>query len=110
KVGVQALACSTHPAHADKLKLELQRGESEFGAPYATTMFTSFFGTTITFLIVLPSMNGFTLSDALAAASSVALSAVAGTLITSRNLPFTCTGISSVSSTSRSGSDGGQGW
>ena len=34
-------------------------------------MFTSFFGTTMTFLIVLPARNGCTFSEALAAASSV---------------------------------------
>ena len=43
-------------------------------------MFTSFFGTTMIFLMVLPAMNGCTFSDALAAASSAALSALAGNL------------------------------
>ena len=66
-------------------------------AAHATIRFTSFFGTTMTFLIVLPAMNCCTFSDALAAASSAALSALAGTLMTSRSLPFTCTGISSSS-------------
>ena len=72
-------------------------------------MFTSFFGNTMTFLIVLPSINGLIFSDALATVSSSACEILAGTRITSRNFPFTCTGISSVSSTSRAGSNAGQG-
>ena len=75
-----------------------------------TIKFTSFFGTTMTFLMVLPVMNGCTFSDALAAASSAALSALAGTLMTSRSLPFTWTGISISLSTSKAGSNFGQGW
>ena len=39
---------------------------------YATTIFTIFFGTTMIFLIALPSMNCCTFSDALARASIVA--------------------------------------
>src|ERR1019366_7652385 len=76
---------------------------------HTATIFTSFFGRTITFLIVLPSRNGFTFSEARAAASRSAWEALADTLITSRSLPLTWTGISSVSSTSRAGSNFGQG-
>src|SRR5690242_2579603 len=36
---------------------------------YPTTMLTNFLGTTMTFLMVLPSMNGFTFSQARAAFS-----------------------------------------
>src|ERR1017187_10860111 len=68
---------------------------------HTATIFTSFFGRTMTFLIVLPIKNGFTCSEALAAASKSAWEALAETLITSRSLPLTWTGISSVSSTSR---------
>ena len=40
------------------------------GSCYPTTMFTSFPGTTMIFFTVLPSMNGLTFSEAIAAASS----------------------------------------
>src|ERR1019366_7182600 len=73
----------------------------------AATMFTSFLGRTMTFRMVLPSRKGFTLSEALAAASRSAWEAVAGTLMTSRSLPLTWTGISSVSSTSKAASNFG---
>jgi ArsR family transcriptional regulator len=74
-----------------------------------TIKFTSFFGTTMTFLTVLPVMNDCTFSEALAAASSAALSALAGTLMTSRSLPLTCTGTSISLSTSKAGLNFGQG-
>src|SRR3569833_1502017 len=67
-------------------------------SPHTATMLISFLGTMMTFLMVLPARKACTFSDAFAAASSVALSALASTLMTSRNLPLTCTGISSVSS------------
>ena len=95
------------PASNFLISLRLAGCLSESSA--TRNQFTSFFGTTMTFLIVLPARNGCTFSDALAAASSAALSALAGTLMTSRNLPLTCTGISSVSSTSSAGSNFGQG-
>ena len=39
---------------------------------YPATKFTSFFGTTMIFLMVLPARNGCTFSEGLAAASSSA--------------------------------------
>ncbi len=61
------------------------------------------------FLIVLPSMNGFTFSEFFAVVSKSACVAFTETLITSRNLPFTCTGISISLSTSSAASNFGHG-
>jgi hypothetical protein len=72
-------------------------------------MFTNFFGTTMIFLIVLPSIYGLTFSLASAAAYICAFVASAATVMTLRHLPFTCTGIYSVFSTSSAGSNFGHG-
>src|SRR5436853_6776851 len=78
--------------------------------PHATAMLTSFLGTMMIFLMVLPARNGFTFSDAWAAASRSAWEMSTGTLMTSRSLPLTWTGISRVSSISRAGLKVGQDW
>src|SRR5436190_15117463 len=83
------------------------RHDGQVSDTHPTIKFTNFFGTTITFLIVFPARNDCAFSAALAAASSSAAVQLAGTLMTSRSLPLTCTGISSVSSTSKSGLNGG---
>src|SRR5437016_2938406 len=77
--------------------------------PHAT-MLTSFLGTMMIFLMVLPARNGLTFSDAFAADSRSAWEMSTGTLMTSRSLPLTWTGISRVSSISRAGLKVGQDW
>src|SRR6266568_5431943 len=83
--------------------------QNVFRCHQPATMLTSFLGTTMIFLTVLPSMNGLTFSEALAAASNSAWDALAGMVMTSRSLPLTWTGIWRVLSTSNAGSNLGQG-
>src|SRR6266566_997934 len=83
--------------------------QNVFRSHQPATMFTSFLGTTMIFLTVLPSMKGLTFSEALAAASNSAWEALAGMVMTSRSLPLTWTGIWRVLSTSNAGSNLGQG-
>src|SRR6266849_4945071 len=80
-----------------------------FACGYRTTMFTSFFGTTILFTICLPAIAAFTLSSASAARSTSSLVAPAGTTTNPRSFPLTCTGISISSSAASDGSYFGQG-
>mgnify|MGYP002137688533 CR=1 FL=1 len=70
------------------------------GSDHDATIFTIRPGTTITFRTVRPARWGFTSSWALAAASTVAASAVAETVTSPRFVPLTCTGRVTVSETS----------
>src|SRR5258708_5098719 len=76
---------------------------------HTATILTNRFGITITFFIVLPSRNGLTFSELIAAASNSASVALTGTFTTSRSFPLTWTGTSMVFSKSQDGSNFGQG-
>src|ERR1700733_2810529 len=77
---------------------------------YFTTMLISLLGTTTTLTTCLPTMAACTLGSASAACCMASLPASGKRRTTARNLPFTCTGISSSSSLARSGLKVGQGW
>src|SRR5262245_35171553 len=74
-----------------------------------TTIFTSFPGTTITFLIDLPSNRPRIFLSDNTVFSSAAESMSAGTVTRPRSLPLICTGISTVSALSRLSSYVGHG-
>ncbi|NCZ87427.1 MAG: hypothetical protein EBY95_08260, partial [Actinobacteria bacterium] len=73
-----------------------------------TTTFTRRWGTTTTFLAVLPAIALATASSASANAVSSSLVAPRGTVRRVRTLPLTCTGISIVSVTRSAGSATGK--
>src|SRR6185437_5716061 len=74
-----------------------------------TTTLTILPGTTITFLVVLPSSAFCTASSARTSVSISALAAAGDTVTSARFLPLTWTGSVTVSSTSSAGSTAGQG-
>src|SRR5262249_38127153 len=73
----------------------------EYHGDHPTTRFTSFPGTTITFLIDLLSSRALILSSFFAACSSASFEMPAGTTSLPLTLPLICTGTSMVSALSR---------
>ena len=73
-------------------------------------MLISLLGTTTTLTICLPAIAACTLGSASAARCMASLPTSGKSRTTARNLPFTCTGISSSSARARSGSKVGHGW